>query len=112
VRCRDCGKSYPEDFFQLPDDLCRKCREPKPVIIDKGVLEDQASGKPLGERIPEGAITFKNMGDWVLYYSKEEQAFYIKSTDYHPRPLRLTKVDLLEMLTDVERLPEGDTDDS
>lgn len=111
MRCRECGKSYPEEFFQLPDDLCKKCREPKPSIVDNSVLEDQASGKPLGASIPAEAIAFKNMGDWVLYYSKDEQAFYLKSTDYHPTPLRLTKVDLLEMLTDVERLPVEDASD-
>lgn len=57
---------------------------------------------PLHAHLPRDAEIFQEFENWALYYSDKEKSFYIQSTDYHPKPLRLTKKQLLEMVVAVE----------
>lgn len=60
--------------------------------------------------IPTDTIILKSFDEWALYFSLKERAFYIKTLDYHPEPLRLPLEDLYGMLADIERIVrEGET---
>ena len=54
--------------------------------------------------IPTDTIILKSFDEWALYFSLKERAFYIKTLDYHPEPLRLPLEDLYGMLADIERI--------
>lgn len=54
--------------------------------------------------IPTDTIILKSFDEWALYFSLKERAFYIKTLDYHPEPLRLSLEDLYGMLADIERI--------
>jgi hypothetical protein len=54
--------------------------------------------------IPTDTVVLKSFDEWVLYFSLKERAFYIKTLDYHPEPLRLPMEALYGMLADIERI--------
>jgi hypothetical protein len=54
--------------------------------------------------IPADTIILRSFDEWVLYFSLKERAFYIKTLDYHPEPLRLPVEALYGMLADIEKI--------
>jgi hypothetical protein len=54
--------------------------------------------------IPTDTIILKSFDEWALYFSLKERAFYIKTLDYHPEPLRLSLEALYGMLADIEKI--------
>ena len=63
-------------------------------------------------KIPTDTIVLKSFDEWVLYFSLKERAFYIKTLDYHPEPLRLPMESLYGMLADIEKIiREGEMGD-
>ena len=60
-----------------------------------------------GSQVPPDTVVVRSFDDWVLYYSVGERAFYFKTLDYHPAPLKLPLNDLFSMLADIENIIAG-----
>lgn len=61
-----------------------------------------------GTNPPEDAHIVKKVGPWDIYFSMEENAFYVQTEDYHALPLKLLKSEMLGLLAAVEKLIEDD----
>ena len=66
--------------------------------------EDHKKGISPGSQVPSDTIVLKTFDSYALYYSKNDNALYIKTQDYHPSPLKLPMEDLFRMLADVQRI--------
>ena len=60
---------------------------------------------PFENRLPEDARIIKEMGSWSFYASQADQKIYIKTDDYHPDPLKLSKEELLELIAIIDGSP-------
>jgi len=61
-------------------------------------------GLPKESKLPRDARLLKEYDGWALYTSPSEQSLYVRTTDYHPKPLRLTE-EMLAGLLDELRAP-------
>jgi hypothetical protein len=50
-------------------------------------------------QIPVNAKVIKEEEGWMFYLSQDNQAIYLKTTDYHADPLRLTLENLNDIIT-------------
>ena len=46
------------------------------------------------EKLPDDAVFIEARGPWEIHYSASEHAVLVKTTDYYPGILKLTKRDL------------------
>ena len=56
--------------------------------------------------LPDDVVTIRQYGSWTVYFSQSSNSLFLATTDYHAGPLRLTKQDLLEFLTGLEKWSE------
>ena len=57
-------------------------------------------------QIPVTAEMLKDDEGWMLYLSRDDQAIYLKTTDYHADPLRLTLENLNDIITLIKTAKE------
>ena len=83
-----------------------------PLPCWKKLEEDHKKGISPGSQIPPDTIVLKTFDSYALYYSKNDNALYIKTLDYHPSPLKLPMEELFRMLADVQRIMKHEDDNA
>jgi hypothetical protein len=68
--------------------------------ISKGGLMGKI---PFESTLPEDSVPVKNIGSWGFYTSLSDHSIYIKTDDYHPDALRVTKKDLLDLIAIIDQ---------
>ncbi len=61
---------------------------------------------PFEGTLPADSVPVKNIGSWGFYSSPSDYSIYVKTDDYHPDTLRVTKKDLLELIAIIDQSVE------
>ena len=82
-----------------------KDRKKRRDVLDQVQISNNA-GLPRHEiaiskhsQIPINAKVVREDEGWVVYLSRDDQSIYLKTTDYHADPLRLTMENLHAFIT-------------
>jgi hypothetical protein len=51
------------------------------------------------QELPPDAVMVKQIGPLAFYLSKEQDAFFITTEDYHSGPVKFSKTEMLELLS-------------
>jgi NifU-like protein involved in Fe-S cluster formation len=57
--------------------------------------------RPFENKLPEDALPIRETGSWQILFSQTENSLYIRTTDYHPAPLKFTECQILDIITDL-----------
>lgn len=61
---------------------------------------------PFESTLPEDSVPVKNIGSWGFYSSPTDHSIYVKTDDYHPDTLRVTRADLMELIAIIDQSVE------
>ena len=97
------GRRASDRVQNLPGEAKDAEEEPAPqTFVFRGEvggsegLKDR--GHPKESILPADAKLFREYDGWALYESASKKALFVRTTDYHPKPLRLTEEILSELL--------------
>jgi hypothetical protein len=57
----------------------------------------------LRNKLPSDAYHIKEIGPWVVSFSKSNCSLYVSTSEYHAGPLKLTKENLIELIDIIEK---------
>ena len=81
---------YRNEIINAPVDL--QCLKDVELRIHKLAISAHS-------QIPVSAKVLKDNEGWMFYLSRDDQTIYLKTTDYHADPLRLTLENLNDIIT-------------
>ena len=69
-------------------------------------MTEHESSEPTGSNLPNDANTLKMVGDWGIYLSKTVDGIFVKTDDYHAGPLKLSREDLMGLVSAIDKSRE------
>jgi hypothetical protein len=87
------------DYYDSKEDACDYGKEGEEVWKNNSCpKEGEQKNVQYPSDLPDDAFMVKEVESWTFYFSESQNSFYLDTSDYHPKPLQISR----DMIKDFE----------